>query len=75
MKLIWDAIKRTLALVGTEIAMIMAGGSIMGVTAWKAAALAGVSAAMTVWAAIGRAYYTDGKLTKDEIDQAFSNEE
>jgi hypothetical protein len=29
---------------------------------------------MSVWAAIGRAYYTDGKLTKDEVDNAFSGE-
>jgi hypothetical protein len=73
MKLIWEAMKRTLALVGTEIAVIMAAGSLMEVDAWKAAVVAGISAAMTVWGAIGRAYYTDGKLTKDEVDDAFSD--
>jgi lactam utilization protein B len=74
MKIIWDAIKRTAALVGTEIAMIMAAGSIMEVEAWKSAVMAGLSAALTVWASIGRAYYKDGKLTKDEVDDAFSQE-
>jgi hypothetical protein len=75
MKLIWDAIKRTGALVGTEIAVIMAAGSIMAVDAWKAAVVAGLSAAMTVWASIGRSYYEDGKLTKDEVDNAFKSAE
>jgi hypothetical protein len=74
MKTIWDAIKRTAALVGTEIAMIMAAGSIMEVEAWKSAVMAGLSAALTVWASIGRAYYKDGKLTKAEVDEAFSQE-
>lgn len=72
MRLIWDAIKRTLALVGTEVATIMAAGSAMKVDAWKAAVMAGLSAVMTVWAAIGRSYVDDGKLTKDEVDQAFT---
>jgi lactam utilization protein B len=75
MKLIWDAIKRTVALVGTEVALIMAAGSVMEIEAWKAAVVAGLSAAMSVWASIGRAYYKDGKLTKDEVDDAFSTED
>lgn len=75
MKLIWDAIKRTLALIGTEIALIMAAGSVMEVEAWKSAVMAGLAAAMSVWAKIGRSYYADGKLTKTEVDQAFSDEE
>ncbi len=75
MKLIWEAIKRTLALIGTEIALIMAAGSVMEIEAWKSAVMAGLAAAMSVWAKIGRAYYTDGKLSKDEVDEAFSDEE
>jgi hypothetical protein len=30
---------------------------------------------MTVWASIGRSYYEDGKLTKDEVDNAFKSAE
>lgn len=75
MKLIWDAVKRTLALIGTEIALIMAAGSVMEVDAWKSAVMAGLAAAMSVWAKIGRSYYSDGKLSKDEVDQAFSEAE
>lgn len=72
MKLLWEAIKRTLALVGTEIAVIMAASSAMGIEAWKAAVVAALSGSMTVWASIGRAYYTDGKLTESEVDDAFA---
>lgn len=75
MKLIWEALKRTLALIGTEIALIMAAGSIMEIDAWKSAVMAALAAAMSVWAKIGRSYYTDGKLTRDEVDQAFSDDE
>lgn len=72
MKTLWDAIKRTLALIGTEVALIMAAGSALDVAAWKAAALSAIAAALSVWAAIGRSYYKDGKLTKAEVDEAFS---
>jgi hypothetical protein len=75
MKLVWEAIKRTLALVATEIAAIMAAGSLLAIDAWKAAVIAGLSAAMTVWASIGKAYYEDGKLTKNEVDDAFRKAE
>jgi len=74
MKLIWNALKRTAALIGTEIALIMAAGSVMDVAAWKAAVIAGISAALSVWAALGRSYYTDGKLSKEEVDEAFSDQ-
>lgn len=74
MKILWDALKRTFALIGVEVATIMAAGSVMEVEAWKAAVVAGISAAMTVWGSIGRAYYRDGSLTKDEVDEAFNQE-
>ena len=74
MKILWDAIKRTLALIGTEVALIMAASSVMNVDAWKAAVISAIAAALSVWAAIGRAYYRDGKLTKTEVDEAFNQD-
>lgn len=73
MKILWDAIKRTIALIGTEVALIMAAASVMDVAAWKAAVVSAIAAALSVWAAIGRSYYKDGKLTKDEVNQAFND--
>lgn len=75
MKLIWDAIKRTAALTATKVAGVVASGAFLDVETWKTAAMAGIVAALDVWSEIGESYYKDGKLTKDEIDQAFSDEE
>jgi hypothetical protein len=71
MKIFWDALKRTLALVGSEIATIMGAGSVMNVEPWKLAIVAAISAAFTVWGKIGRAYYTDGQFTSDELNEIF----
>jgi hypothetical protein len=69
--LIWEALKRTAALIGSEIAVLMASASIMDIEAWKAAVMTAIAAALTVWASISKSYYTDGKLTKAEVDEAF----
>jgi hypothetical protein len=73
MKVFLDAIKRSIALALTEVAAIMAGGSIMDIDPWKSAIIAGMSALFSVWAELGRAYYTDGKLDEDEVNAAFSD--
>lgn len=75
MKLIWDAIKRTAALTAVKMAGVVAAGAFIDVETWKSACVAGVVAAMDVWSEIGEAYYRDGKLTKDEVDSAFSDDE
>ena len=74
MKNLKELILRTLALIGAESAAIVAGGSLIGANPWISAGTAGIAAALTVWANIGRAYYKDGKLTKEETDKAFSEE-
>ena len=74
MKHLKKLLLRTLALVGAEAAAVIAGGSLLGVNAWTAAATAGIAAGITVWASLGRAYYKDGKLTADEEDKAFTTD-
>lgn len=69
--IIIDALKRTAALIGSEIAVLMAAGSVLEIEAWKSAVMTGIAAALTVWASISKSYYTDGKLTKQEVDDAF----
>ena len=71
MKQFIEALKRTVALIATEVAAIMAAGAILDVEAWKSATLAAIAAALKVWSAIGRAYYTDGELTRAEVNKAF----
>jgi hypothetical protein len=75
MKIIIDAIKRSLALALTEVAAIMAGGSLLDIAPWKAGLIAGMSALFSVWAELGRSYYTDGKLTEDEVNAAFAEKQ
>ncbi len=71
MKLIWEAIKRTGALIAAEVAALMASGAILDIEVWKTAVQTGIAACLTVWGSLGRAYYTDGKLDRSELDQAF----
>lgn len=55
-------------------AMAIIGSSslIGGIEPWKAAFLAGATAAATVLQKLAAAYADDGKITADEIDSAFS---
>ena len=54
-------------------AMAIIGGSsiVGGIPVWKAAVLAGISAAAQVVEKLARAYADDGRITKEEIDLAF----
>lgn len=70
--IIIDALKRTAALIGSEIAVLMASASIMDIDAWKAAVMTAIAASLTVWASISKSYYTDGKLTRAEVNEAFN---
>lgn len=72
MALIWDAMKRTAAFIGAEIAVLMSSGAILEIEAWKTAIQTALAAILTVWGSIGRAYYKDGRLTKAEVDDAFN---
>lgn len=74
MKLIVDALKRTAAMIATEVAALMAAGSILEIEAWKSAVMTAISATLTVWAMIGRSYYKDGKLDQAEVDEAFNQQ-
>jgi hypothetical protein len=49
----------------------VAGGAVLDVELWKAAAIAGIVAAAKVTEALLRAWSSDGVLTKEEISEAF----
>jgi len=52
---------------------IIGGASILGgIPVWKAAVLAGITAAAQVIQKLASAYADDGKITKAEIDEAFN---
>ncbi len=71
MKLLIDALKRTAALIASEVAALMASGAILQIEPWKTAIQTAIAAALTIWGAIGRSYYQDGRLTREEVNKAF----
>jgi hypothetical protein len=50
-------------------------GTIAGVPVWKAIFMAGIGGVAVVVEALSRAFLNDGKLTLEEIDEAFAKVE
>ena len=64
-------ILRIFAVFGSSALAAVAGGAVLDVELWKAAAIAGIVAAAKVTEALLRAWSSDGVLTKEEISEAF----
>jgi hypothetical protein len=62
---------RIIAVFGSSALAAVAGGAVLDVELWKAAAIAGIVAAAKVTEALLRAWSSDGVLTKEEIAEAF----
>ncbi|CAB4153291.1 hypothetical protein UFOVP621_67 [uncultured Caudovirales phage] len=66
----------TLRMVAVVIASVMGtigGGSLLGVEAWKSAALAAVLGVAVVAEQLARNYINDGNLSEDEINSSFNS--
>ena len=63
---------RILAVFGYSAAGVMVGGAIFGVEIWKAALISACGATAQVIEKLARAYADDGKISKAELDDAFS---
>ena len=68
-----DITLRMIAVVVASVMGTIGGGSLLGVEAWKSAALAAVLGVAVVAETLARSYINDGKLSTDEIDKAFNN--
>lgn len=65
---------RVLAVFGYSAMGIIGGAAVLGdIPVWKAAVLAGIASASQVIEKLARAYADDGKVTKEELNEAFSN--
>ena len=64
-------ILRIVAVFGSSALAAVAGGAVLNVELWKAAAIAGIVAAAKVTEALLRAWSSDGVLTKEELAEAF----
>ena len=65
-------IGRIMAVFGSSALAAIAGGAVIGVELWKAAAMAGFMAAARVVEALLRAWADDGVLTREEAQKAFT---
>ena len=66
-----NMILRIAAVFGSGALAAIAGGAIINISIWKAAALAGIMAAAKVVEQLLRSWADDGVLTSDEISEAF----
>ena len=66
---------RIFAVFGASAFTALAGGAVIGVELWKAAAMAGFMAAGKVTQALLSAWAEDGVLTKDEVAAAFGKKD
>lgn len=66
-----DIIKRALAVVAVSFLGTLGAGSVVGVEVWQAGLISAIMGLATVLEGLSRSYLQDGKLTKEEINEAF----
>ena len=71
MKMLQTLVLRVGAVFGSSALAAIAGGALVDVELWKAAAIAGIVASAKVSEELLRAWYEDGVLSKEEGAAAF----
>lgn len=74
MKKVLEIAKRTIALVVLKVSGVLAAGSLGGIEIWQSALIASFVGVMEVAENLSRAYVTDGKLSFDEINDAYNQD-
>lgn len=69
--MLFDIIRRTIAVVILNVSGAFVGGSVIGIEVWQAAVMAAVAGIMGVAQELSRSYLTDGMLDINEINAAF----
>jgi hypothetical protein len=69
--MLFDIIRRTIAVVILNITGAFVGGSVIGIEIWQAGVMAAVAGVMGVAQELSRSYLADGKLDADEINKTF----
>jgi hypothetical protein len=69
--MLFDIIRRTIAVVILNITGAFVGGSVIGIEVWQAAVMAAVAGVMGVAQELSRSYLSDGMLDPDEINAVF----
>ena len=71
-KSIWNILMRIVAVFAANALAVIGAGAVAGISVAKAMTVAGLSAVAVVVEKLARAFMDDGKLTRDEINAAFS---
>jgi hypothetical protein len=69
--MLFDIIRRTIAVVILNITGAFVGGSVIGIEVWQAAVMAAVAGVMGVAQELSRSYLSDGKIDANEINAVF----
>ena len=69
--MLFDIIRRTIAVVILNITGAFVGGSVIGIEVWQAAVMAAVAGVMGVAQELSRSYLSDGMLDINEINAVF----
>lgn len=69
--MLFDIIRRTIAVVILNITGAFVGGSVIGIEVWQAAVMAAVAGVMGVAQELSRSYLADGMLDVNEINAVF----
>jgi hypothetical protein len=70
--MIKDILKRAAAVVAASFMGTLGAGALVNIQVWQAGLIAAALGLATVIEGLSRSYLEDGKLTKEEIDQAFA---
>lgn len=69
---IGNVLMRIIAVFAASGLSVIGAGSLVGIEVWQAAVLAGGLGVATVIESLARGYLDDGRLTREEINNAFS---
>jgi hypothetical protein len=69
---IWNILARIIAVFAASGLSVIGAGSVIGISATKAAILAGTLGVATVVERLARGFLDDGRLTAAEINEAFA---
>jgi hypothetical protein len=69
--MLFDIIRRTIAVVILNVSGAFVGGSVIGIEVWQAGVMAAVAGVMGVAQELSRSYLADGMLDVNEINAAF----
>ena len=72
MKILFDVLRRMIAVIIASVMGVLGAGSILGIEVWKTALLASITGISVIAEDLARAYLKDGKLDSAEINEAFA---